>query len=79
MVFAVHVYAVCLTGTKSLKHSNQVIQIINETVKRNLRTFSFGRAPSKNVFTGKKKLNTEISKMNGALTHARLQKVKRTC
>lgn len=51
---------------KSLKHSNQVIQIINEAVKRNPKgRFLFWTLTTKNVFTGKE-LNTEISKMNGA-------------
>ena len=51
---------------KSLKHSNQVIQIINEAVKRNPKgRFLFWTLTTKNVFTGKE-LNTEISKMNKA-------------
>lgn len=51
---------------KSLKHSNQVIQIVNEAVKRNPKgRFLFWTLTTKNVFAGKE-LNTEISKMNKA-------------
>lgn len=51
---------------KSLKHSNQVIQIVNEAVKKYPKgRFLFWTLTTKNVFTGKE-LNAEISKMNGA-------------
>lgn len=51
---------------KSLKHSNQVIQIVNEAVKRNPKgRFLFWTLTTKNVFGGQE-LNAEISKMNTA-------------
>lgn len=51
---------------KSLKHSNQVIQIVNEAVKRNPKgRFLFWTLTTKNVFTGKE-LNEEITKLSKA-------------
>ena len=51
---------------KSLKHSNQVVQIINAAVKKHPKgRFLFWTLTTKNVFTGKE-LNAEISKMNNA-------------
>ena len=51
---------------KSLKHSNQVIQIVNAAVKKYPKgRFLFWTLTTKNVFSGKE-LNKEISKLNNA-------------
>ena len=51
---------------KSLKHSNQVIQIVNASVKKYPKgRFLFWTLTTKNVFTGKE-LNEEISILNKA-------------
>lgn len=51
---------------KSLKYSNQVIQIVNAAVKKYPKgRFLFWTLTTKNVFTGKE-LSEEISKMNKA-------------
>ena len=51
---------------RSIKHSSQVIKIVDEAVKKHPKgRFLFWTLTTKNVFTGKE-LNTEISKMNGA-------------